>query len=102
MNNRSYSQGVNVSMPIWTGGNLEGQINRARYAKNVADLTYYKTEADTKLSAVKAYYGYLENIKLADVQAMSVNDYASHLQALWPNWMSSPPAPPWPMQSREK
>lgn len=79
MNNRSYSQGVNVSMPIWTGGNLEGQINRARYAKNVADLTYYKTEADTKLSAVKAYYGYLENIKLADVQAMSVNDYASHL-----------------------
>lgn len=79
MNNRSYSQGVNVSMPIWAGGNLEGQINRARYAKNVADLTYYKTEADTKLSAVKAYYGYLENIKLADVQAMSVNDYASHL-----------------------
>lgn len=79
-NNRSYSQGLNVTWPIWTGGNVEGQINKARYAKNIADLTYYKTEADTKLSAVKAYYTYLENIKLADVQAQSVDDYASHLK----------------------
>lgn len=80
VNNRSYSQGVNVTLPIWTGGKLEGQINQARYAKNIADLTYYKKEADTKLSAVKAYYTYLENIKLADVQSMSVNDYANHLK----------------------
>lgn len=110
VNNRSYSQGVNVTLPIWTGGKLEGQINQARYAKNIADLTYYKTEADTKLSAVKAYYTYLENIKLADVQSMSVNDYANHLkmyssslmQALWQNWMSSLPVLPWPMQSRAR
>lgn len=110
VNNRSYSQGVNVTLPIWTGGKLEGQINQARYAKNIADLTYYKTEADTKLSAVKAYYTYLENIKLADVQSMSVNDYANHLkmyssslmQALWQNWMSSLPALPWLMQSRAR
>lgn len=77
--NRSYNQGVNVSMPIWTGGNIEGAINQARYAKNISDLEYYKTEADTKLSAVEAYYKYLETIKLAGVQAESVNDYASHL-----------------------
>ena len=80
VNNRSYKQDVNVTLPIWTGGKLEGLINQARYAKNIADLTYYKTEADTKLSAVKAYYTYLENIKLADVQSMSVNDYANHLK----------------------
>lgn len=80
VNNRSYKQGVSAKLPIWTGGKLEGLINQARYAKNIADLTYYKTEADTKLSAVKAYYTYLENIKLADVQSMSVNDYANHLK----------------------
>ncbi len=56
VNNRSYKQDVNVTLPIWTGGKLEGLINQARYAKNIADLTYYKTEADTKLSAVKAYF----------------------------------------------
>ncbi|WP_297016961.1 TolC family protein [uncultured Dialister sp.] len=79
MNNRSYSQGVNVSFPIWTGGNVEGQINEARYNKNIADVNYYMTEADTKLSAVKAYYTWLEDIKLAEVQDQSVSDYASHL-----------------------
>ena len=78
--NKSYQQGLNMTWPVWTFGKLEGAIDEARYQKNISDLTYYKTEADTKLSAVKAYYTYLENIKLADVQSMSVNDYASHLK----------------------
>ena len=77
--NRSYSQSLNVSWPVWTFGKIEGAIDAARYAKNIADLDVYKTEADTKLSAVQAYYQYLEAIKLADVQAQSVNDYANHL-----------------------
>ena len=77
--NRSYSQSLNVSWPVWTFGKVEGAIDAARYAKNIADLDVYKTEADTKLSAVQAYYQYLEAIKLADVQAQSVNDYANHL-----------------------
>ncbi len=77
--NRSYSQGISVSWPIWTFGKVEGAIDAARYQKNIADLEVYKTEADTKLSAVKAYYQYLEMIKLAEVQDLSVGDYASHL-----------------------
>ncbi len=77
--NRSYSQGISVSWPIWTFGKIEGQIDAARYQKSVKDLEVYKTEADTKLSAVKAYYQYLEMIKLAEVQDLSVGDYASHL-----------------------
>lgn len=79
-NNHSYNQGLTVTLPIWTGGSVEGAINQARYQKNIADLEYYRTEADTKLAAVKAYYQYLENIKLAEVQEQSVNDYASHLK----------------------
>ena len=74
-----YSQGINVSWPIWTFGKVEGAIDAARYQKNIADLDVYKTEADTKLAAVQAYYQYLEAIKLAEVQAQSVTDYASHL-----------------------
>lgn len=77
--NHGYSQGINVSWPIWTFGKVEGAIDAARYQKNIADLTVYKTEADTKLAAVQAYYQYLEAIKLAEVQAQSVTDYASHL-----------------------
>lgn len=77
--NHGYSQGINVSWPIWTFGKVEGAIDAARYQKNIADLTVYKTEADTKLAAVQAYYQYLEAVKLAEVQAQSVADYASHL-----------------------
>lgn len=77
--NHGYSQGINVSWPIWTFGKVEGAIDAARYQKNIADLTVYKTEADTKLAAVQAYYQYLEAVKLAEVQAQSVTDYARHL-----------------------
>lgn len=77
--NHRYSQGINVSWDIWTFGKAEGAIDAARYQKNIADLNVYKTEADTKLAAVQAYYQYLEAIKLAEVQAQSVTDYASHL-----------------------
>lgn len=77
--NHGYSQGINVSWPIWTFGKVEGAIDAARYQKNIADLNVYKIEADTKLAAVQAYYQYLEAVKLAEVQAQSVTDYASHL-----------------------
>lgn len=77
--NHRYSQEIKVSWPIWTFGNVEGKIDAARYQKNIADLNVYKTEADTKLAAVQAYYQYLEAVKLAEVQAQSVTDYASHL-----------------------
>ena len=53
--NHGYSQGINVSWPIWTFGKVEGAIDAARYQKNIADLDVYKTEADTKLAAVQAY-----------------------------------------------
>lgn len=79
-NTHTYAQNLKVTWPIWTFGKVEGAIDAARYQRNVKDLDYYKTEADTKLAAVKAYYTYLENIKLADVQAQSVDDYASHLK----------------------
>ena len=77
--NHGYSQEIKVSWPIWTFGKVEGAIDAARYQKNIADLNVYKTEADTKLAAVQAYYQYLEAVKLAEVQAQSVTDYASHL-----------------------
>lgn len=77
--NHGYSQGINVSWDIWTFGKVEGAVDAARYQKNIADLNVYKTEADTKLAAVQAYYQYLEAVKLAEVQAQSVTDYASHL-----------------------
>ena len=55
----SFGNGLTVSWPIWTGGAVESAIDSARYAKNISDLEVYRTEAATKLSAVKAYYNCL-------------------------------------------
>lgn len=75
----NYSPDLSINWPIWTGGAAEGAINEARYNKSIQDLEVDRTEAATKLSAVTAYYRYLEDINLADVQAESVTDYTNHL-----------------------
>ena len=54
--NHGYNQGLTLSWPIWTGGAVEGAIDAARYAEDVAHINVYQTEAATKLAAAKAYY----------------------------------------------
>lgn len=75
----SYSNGINVTWPIWTGGAVEGAIDSARYAEDAANVAVYQQEAATKLSATKAYYQWLEAINLADVADESVSNLAGHL-----------------------
>lgn len=77
--NHAYSQGLTVSWPIWTGGSVEGAIDAARYAEDVAHVDVYQTEAVTKLSAAKAYYQYLEAINLSDIANESVANLNGHL-----------------------
>lgn len=77
--NHAYNQEVTLSWPIWTGGAVEGAIDAARYAEDVAHVNVYQTEASTKLAAAKAYYQYLETINLADVAMESVNNLDGHL-----------------------
>ena len=77
--NHGYNQGLTLSWPIWTGGAVEGAIDAARYAEDVAHINVYQTEAATKLAAAKAYYQYLEMIKLADVAMESVTNLDGHL-----------------------
>ncbi len=74
----SFSDAVKVSWPLWTGGNLEGQIASARAQRGVKEETLYLTEAETKLSAISAYYEYLEAINLANVAKESVDNLTGH------------------------
>lgn len=75
----SYSNGVNVTWPLWTGGRVEGLISAARYQKDAAEEAVYLAEAETKLNATSAYYQYLEAINLEDVSRESVENLSSHL-----------------------
>ena len=73
-----YSDGLKVSWPLWMGGNVEGQIASARAQRGVKEESVYLAEADTKLSAISAYYQYLEAINLADVAKESVDNLTGH------------------------
>lgn len=74
-----YSNGLNVSWVLWTGGQVEGLIDAARYQRSAAEEALYLQEAATKLSATEAYYQYLEAINLADVAKESVDNLTGHM-----------------------
>lgn len=77
--NTGYSNGLNVSWVLWTGGKIEGLIDAARYQKDAAEEAVYLQEAATKLDATTAYYQYLEAINLSDVSKESVDNLTGHL-----------------------
>lgn len=74
-----YSNGLDVKWVLWTGGQVEGLIDAARYQRDAAEEAVYLQEAQTKLDATSAYYQYLEAINLADVSQESVNNLTGHL-----------------------
>lgn len=74
-----YSNGLDVTWVLWTGGQVEGLIDAARYQRDAAEEAVYLQEAQTKLDATSAYYQYLEAINLADVSKESVDNLTGHL-----------------------
>ncbi len=76
----TYTDGLKVSWPLWTGGNVEGAIAKARANRGAKEESLYLQEADTKLSAISSYYQYLKTIQLADVAKESMDNLAGHLK----------------------
>ncbi len=76
----TYTDGLKVSWQLWTGGNVEGAIAKARANRGVKEESLYLQEADTKLSAISSYYQYLKTIQLADVAKESMDNLAGHLK----------------------
>ena len=76
----TYTDGLKVSWPLWTGGNAEGAIAKARANRGAKEESLYLQEADTKLSAISSYYQYLKTIWLADVAKESQDNLAGHLK----------------------
>ena len=42
----AYTQSLSLNWPVWTGGAVEGAIDAARYAEDIAHINIYQTEAD--------------------------------------------------------
>lgn len=76
----NFSNGVTLSVPIYTGGNLEGQIDQAKISYQTAELSVAETRQQLKLDATTGYFAVLEARDLLEVSKQSVDNLAAHLK----------------------
>ncbi len=70
---------VTLSLPLYSGGKNEGNIEMAKTDVTIAGLDLLKTKQDVKLKTVSAYYDVLEAQKIQAVDQETVDNYLVHL-----------------------
>ena len=76
---RAFTNSVSASMPLYSGGSLEGQIDSTRYGWNAADLELENQKQTVKYNATAYYYQVLQRRNLIDVQEEAVRTLEEHL-----------------------
>jgi outer membrane protein len=76
----SYSNALSVSVPIYTGGQLEGTVTKAKAGYEAYVLGENKAYIDLKKTTTDAYFTLLEAINSRKVAEESVNTLADHLK----------------------
>lgn len=76
---QSSSTGLTLSLPLYTGGKNEGNVENAKRDISIAELDLVKTKQDVKLKAISAYYDALEAQKTVAVYQEEVDNYTKHL-----------------------
>lgn len=75
-----FSNSFSLSMPLYTGGKVEGTIDKANLGVKSADLTLDKTKQQIKLDATTGYFGILQSKNLVKVAQDSVDSLSEHLK----------------------
>ena len=78
----SNSNSVTLSIPIYTGGRLEGQIKSADFGLNSADLILENTRQEVKFQTAQAYYSVLQCKNLMKVRQEELNNLNEHLRVV--------------------
>ena len=78
----SNSNSVTLSIPLYTGGQLEGEIQSANFGLNSADLTLENTRQAVKFQTAQAYYQVLQYKNLMDVRQEALNNLNEHLRVV--------------------
>ena len=71
-----YSNSVEVSVPLYTGGRIENNIKRYRYEVNAADLALERQRQVLRYEVTGAYFDYWTRMYLKDVyqEAVDISD----------------------------
>ncbi|HML34095.1 TolC family protein [Sporomusa sphaeroides] len=75
-----YSNSVNLTLPLYTGGKLEGTIEKAQLGNKVATFGLEKTRQQIKLDATTGYYAILQTRNLVKLSEESLDQLNSHLK----------------------
>lgn len=75
-----YANSIDMTVPIYTGGKLEGTIDKAKLAVKVADLGIEKTQQQVKLDATTGYYSILQTRNLVKLSEESLDQLVAHLK----------------------
>ncbi|MBQ6298237.1 MAG: TolC family protein [Selenomonadaceae bacterium] len=78
----SNANSVTLSIPIYTGGQLEGQIKSADFGLNSADLILENTRQEVKFQTAQAYYNVLQCKNLMKVRQEALNNLNEHLRVV--------------------
>lgn len=74
-----YTNSVSLSLPLYTGGKLEGLISQAQLGLKVADLGYEQSKQQVKLDATTAYYNVLQARNMLKLSEESRDRLKAHL-----------------------
>lgn len=75
----AFSNAVTATLPVYTGGKLEGTINKAKINTEISDLTFENTKQQVKLDVTTDYFSILQCADLVRVSEESVNTLKGHL-----------------------
>ena len=78
----TFSNNINFSYPIYTGGRVENMIKLRTYGVNSADLNLENTLQTVRYQTINAYYDVLQYINLLNVADNAVNSAKEQLDLI--------------------
>lgn len=76
----SFNTSLKLSVPLYTGGKLEGTIDQAKLNANAAQQGVVKAEEQLRLDTTTAYYNVLQTNNLIKVNQETVDSLNEHLK----------------------
>ena len=75
-----FDNSISLSLPIYSGGKLESQIDQAKLNLKVSDLTIDATKQQIKQTVTTYYFNVLQYRNALEVSQGTVDTYLSHLK----------------------
>lgn len=78
--NNYFTNKATLTLPLYTGGKLEGLIDESKENYKISGLNVDATKQQLKLSVTTQYYNVLQTKNLLAVSTQSVADFTAHLK----------------------